>query len=148
MSDLLPCPFCGGEAKYYSRDNNGGGFGQNPTDHWISCEQCYASMGLFDNRKEAIAAWNRRAPAWQPIATAPKDGRSVLLWGKVTWYDESEFDTADCKAVVGYYTDQEWRSETENPYSDIIWPEAWQPMPQPPAPASDESKPSDMRGKG
>ena len=53
--ELLPCPFCGGEAL-------------GPTDTWphtITCEQCGASVKSYgydkDGMKEAVKKWNRRA---------------------------------------------------------------------------------------
>lgn len=62
-TELLPCPFCGGEARVID---------DAPShDHspWfgIGCASpyCIAFTGygvkLFDTKAEAIAAWNRRA---------------------------------------------------------------------------------------
>jgi len=51
MSELLPCPFCGGEPSLTS-----GG----PGNHYIRCMVCNAATD--DTWKaEAIASWNRRA---------------------------------------------------------------------------------------
>lgn len=55
MTELKPCPFCGGAAIQV-----GGGM--------VECSQCYANGGTFvhvlgehnDPDKEAIEAWNRR----------------------------------------------------------------------------------------
>lgn len=55
MTDLLPCPFCGGEAK--------------PYDYWekwiIECEDCekygHGAYVVARTEAEAIAAWNNRA---------------------------------------------------------------------------------------
>ena len=59
MSDeLKPCPFCGGEAHI-------DGTSWRPTDGaevaWVTCKRCDA-YGPTLPLKEAIAAWNRRAP--------------------------------------------------------------------------------------
>ena len=57
MSDettLLPCPFCGGEAKESSPESNG-------TKFWrITCQHCYARIG-GTHRGMNQAAWNTRA---------------------------------------------------------------------------------------
>lgn len=59
MSDLKPCPCCGGEAKAECYVLEGA----------VRCQRCGLSMarehGRFDDLgyPEAIAAWNRRAPA-------------------------------------------------------------------------------------
>ena len=50
MSDLLPCPFCGGEAKWVS-----GG----PGSAYVSCMSCPAETGDGSIPRIA-AAWNRR----------------------------------------------------------------------------------------
>lgn len=50
---LLPCPFCGGEAEFYSY--SAGGYG-------VKCHECRCDV--FDCRyseAEAIEAWNTRA---------------------------------------------------------------------------------------
>lgn len=52
-TELLPCPFCGGEASkrlfYVAR-------------YGVYCDECDARVGgLFNTEAEAIAAWNTRA---------------------------------------------------------------------------------------
>jgi Lar family restriction alleviation protein len=55
--DLLPCPFCGGEAKFYHRPDDSG---WSNTD-WVSCSgDCGASTCMHETKEEAIAAWNTR----------------------------------------------------------------------------------------
>lgn len=49
MSELKPCPFCGGKAKLL-------GF----TRFWVQCEPCGAQTPLYVFEDAAEEAWNRR----------------------------------------------------------------------------------------
>jgi Lar family restriction alleviation protein len=48
---LLPCPFCGGEAKLC----------ECLGEHWVACISCQASYPMSSNKDIAIAQWNTRA---------------------------------------------------------------------------------------
>ena len=54
MTELLPCPFCGGEAYIYA---------PGPIEHHVACKNpsCYAETHGWSTEAEAIAAWNTRA---------------------------------------------------------------------------------------
>lgn len=81
---LLPCPFCGGEAKRIDIEEEGENFGGS----CISCKRCLASSNLEFGRKENfVSNWNRRASGWQPIESAPKDGPVLLYFGNRIWRD-------------------------------------------------------------
>lgn len=59
MDSLLPCPFCGGEAKAYVRD-------YGDTHYWrVSClsDRCGVNpvTNVYHTEAGAIAAWNTRA---------------------------------------------------------------------------------------
>jgi len=56
MSELKPCPFCGGEAETLTAESMNGGylFG-------IMCNDCRSRGDVYDNEAEAISAWNSRA---------------------------------------------------------------------------------------
>lgn len=69
MNDLLPCPFCGGEAKRgYNGPTkeqlaNGLSWGQDFDDggSFIECTKCHASTALhFDRCENLVSDWNRR----------------------------------------------------------------------------------------
>ena len=65
---LLPCPFCGGEAVYTSRNGSPGAWEMDEM-HWVYCssQDCLADFGMCETAEEAIAGWNRR-PASQSQA--------------------------------------------------------------------------------
>ena len=57
MTDLKPCPFCGGEADILEHQFEG----FSPT-YGVTCLDCNCeTYQFFDTEDEAIAAWNRRA---------------------------------------------------------------------------------------
>lgn len=73
---------------------------------------------------------------WQPIETAPKDGRDILAWCSgyhvATWFDCWRYDSRHPEAehdggwvIGGGY---------------VIKPTAWQPLPAPPASERDLTK--------
>ena len=53
MSELKPCPFCGGEASIYE---------EIPGGYIVQCHDCCGQIGIM-TREHAIAAWNARAGA-------------------------------------------------------------------------------------
>ena len=69
MTELLPCPFCGGEAS--KRLFYGARYG-------VYCDECDACVGgLFNTEAEAISAWNARATlGGVECENANKDGYS------------------------------------------------------------------------
>jgi Lar family restriction alleviation protein len=82
---LLPCPFCGGEAKITARDVEPQGdpwYGKN-IQTFVICTNCGACLfddyfhdGFTDERK-AIAAWNRRTGKDINVATNANRIRSM-----------------------------------------------------------------------
>lgn len=51
MSDLKPCPFCGGEAAFHEHERVG-----------VECIECGAGFAcVYRDRDEAADKWNRRA---------------------------------------------------------------------------------------
>jgi Lar family restriction alleviation protein len=78
---LLPCPFCGGEAKYEAEGE------WQYYDAWsVECRECGASLsGNADMRvsgasakAEAIAAWNTRHTATAEALDAMREAREAL----------------------------------------------------------------------
>lgn len=62
MSDLKPCPFCGGEAILESNKLRYG------TIYSAYCQKCGAETTGFSEH-EAVAAWNRRAQHMPTVDT-------------------------------------------------------------------------------
>jgi Lar family restriction alleviation protein len=109
--DLLPCPFCGGEAATYkeSRDER---FGYRALNR-VSCQSCGAQVHVndpgdvngwaIDNAMpEAIAAWNRRAPP-PAVVDALREALERIA-------------NTDLLEVAGYYTHKWCVPETGNEY--------------------------------
>ena len=49
--DLLPCPFCGGEATLWGTQDT----------EWIACGKCFATTDVFDlGAGKAVESWSRR----------------------------------------------------------------------------------------
>lgn len=59
MTELLPCPFCGGEAKLYSVGTGSPHYGHY---HQVVCQGCLTASGAYwSGEQSAIDAWNTRA---------------------------------------------------------------------------------------
>ena len=52
--DLLPCPFCGGEAALYADDGLG-------CPYWCECTACETRGQYFNRPDTAADRWNHRA---------------------------------------------------------------------------------------
>lgn len=93
MTELLPCPFCGGEAEILTAESMRGGylFG-------IMCNDCCSRGDVYDTEAEAIAAWNTRAERTCKVAASysPSDMNEQAEWyfafscGCELYWDESE----------------------------------------------------------
>lgn len=87
MSDLLPCPFCGGEARVWQDPSHSKAF-------FIGCDDgetdCFGATQWAKTEPEAIAAWNHREiPAAQP---SPDVAALVALMPEVI----ASLDTTNC----------------------------------------------------
>lgn len=92
MSDLKPCPFCGGEAELTCFE---------APEFWVWCPNCKASTDAHTCKGGAIEAWNTRAERTCKVAacydTADVDSRgSNAEWyfaftcGDELYWDEPE----------------------------------------------------------
>lgn len=91
MTELKPCPFCGGEAEIIEAD-----YGMYKTGYAVYCRKCCLKLGVtgrlgetyewspvFDTEAEAIAAWSTRAERTckcvAEYAKSPIDGKTIVL---------------------------------------------------------------------
>ena len=58
LSDLLCCPFCGGEGRYFCWDKSPK-IGEE--GYSINCEDCEVESPIYPTMDEAKQWWNRRA---------------------------------------------------------------------------------------
>lgn len=132
MSELKPCPFCGGEGDVEQVKSL-----INTASYQAACsnEDCCAYQFLMHNyptKRQAIKAWNTRADDWRPIETAPKDGRALLAWNgnplnyvwMVCWAEEGGWFIPSCgrdgQTHGGYFSSPQFS------------PTHWKPLPEPP----------------
>jgi Lar family restriction alleviation protein len=61
MSELKPCPFCGGE-NIVMRDVCGlfGKSAHTRTYRYMQCRDCMSQTGFHGTKPKTIEAWNRR----------------------------------------------------------------------------------------
>jgi Lar family restriction alleviation protein len=94
MDKLLPCPFCGGEAKLVQRKFKYGFYPSGGT-YYVHCKSCLITTQPRRKSEDVIAVWNRRVDARQlalktricpmcedcpdgcPVET-PKDSRNIV----------------------------------------------------------------------
>lgn len=74
MSELLPCPFCGGEAEPFNPFDNADGT-------WcVLCSECASATGFEQTEAEAIAAWNTRVDYHGYEQAAIEAWESIKAW--------------------------------------------------------------------
>lgn len=85
MSDLLPCPFCGGvkhqvntKAKGYFVKRAAMRAGKDSSNYLARCTKCGAKGPLAHSELDAIAAWNHRAPQTPALASGESKPNDLL----------------------------------------------------------------------
>lgn len=71
MTDLKPCPFCGGVNLTEGYDDG---------IAWISCVCGAAGPNVHKRQDDDAPTWNTRAGGWQAIETAPKNWYVLVAW--------------------------------------------------------------------
>ena len=95
MSELKPCPFCGGEASV-NDDPTGNGGKPHMSGNvglgrlWsVECDECGADAGFWQDRNVAIAAWNSRAA--KPCYAADANYERCKYGVNRGWCDDAPF---------------------------------------------------------
>lgn len=99
MNDLLPCPFCGGDAEIVHIED-----GENAGGRCVCCTRCMASGNVDFGRKENfVANWNRRA---LPAASQPEVEPVAWLVHKAGrgWYRPDAQGYTNNPAEAGRYS--------------------------------------------
>jgi Lar family restriction alleviation protein len=129
--NLLPCPFCG------SADTDNVLYCADDEYHraYVTCSNCFAEGPVVSDQEiwsaaaieQAAAAWNQRN-TWQPIETAPRDGRDFIAYNEFT----GPYITA-AKAMLPdddiRYPMYCWRGVKGSWFPE---PTHWYPLPSPP----------------
>lgn len=107
-TELMPCPFCGGNARKVK--HSAGSPGTTGYDRWhgVACAGCNACVGARDRRfrtsADAIAAWNTRTPppTQAQAGAVPLTDEQIesLLW-KYGYDPDDEHMAAMLKEVHG-----------------------------------------------
>lgn len=78
MTELKPCPFCGGKPYWNVLQK-----GVLSNSGRYECGCCGASrLEVFYSKSDAADDWNTRPSPWLTIEQAPRDGTEIILWGK------------------------------------------------------------------
>lgn len=64
MTDLKPCPFCGGEAELFQHYP----YMRRRVVSSVCCKSCRANSGTWGRKDKAIETWNTRKPMEEMVA--------------------------------------------------------------------------------
>lgn len=79
-TELLPCPFCGGEAEIHPSNDWDAKFTGSTYFAW--CDKCETRGDYYNTEADAIAAWNTRAPVeYEGWFYLPKPKRGFVQYG-------------------------------------------------------------------
>ena len=101
------------------------------------------ARAVLDEAAKPAPGGPKTREGWQPIETAPKDGRDFLVWNrenrvrKARWYERSSSDLG-----ISLY-----EGDGVNSFKGGIQPTHWMPLPAPPEPIVPEV-PARVDGEG
>lgn len=121
--ELKACPFCGADGEWLAIEHLEGTI-RHPA-YCVRCDRCGASSRYTD--LDCREVWNERAPQWQPIESAPKDGAAVLATSAHMTGPNGE---PVAWAAVFDHERERWVATWDGePLNDATH---WQPLPAPP----------------
>lgn len=152
---LLPCPFCGGEAKMCGREFTefyDGEWSEKPKkEFWVlafhaitcvmgsACSLAYGSVGgaAYVSEEAAANAWNTRASSWIPCSERmPEESGEYLCYSQDGDVFDAYFDSCvDDEFPIGEWQQpfdpvtMGWMGDRWIPYDFVTH---WQPLPEPP----------------
>lgn len=101
MTELKPCPFCGGEAEKLTSTDGFTSIG------CLSCNPIFGVMIQRSSEAEAIAAWNTRADYHGYEQAAIEAWESIKAW------NTRHEDTCRMEPLNAFYTDLNGLNQTE-----------------------------------
>ena len=96
MTELEPCPYCGGEAKYHDSSC------VEEICEYVSCLKCNAQSPLMYRKGEAVEWWNRRPSPWH--TGKPSENGWYLLECEIGNSENTYFTTDHWDDSAGYWT--------------------------------------------
>ena len=76
MTELKPCPFCGGKADWFVLEKM-----NNEKLYYVECSYCFARTGYYFTEYEPIKEWNKRTPDWISVnKRLPEESGDYLVF--------------------------------------------------------------------
>lgn len=121
MTDLLPCPFCGGTAERIEIEEPGDNFGGT----CIGCQRCGACGPVhFDRKENLVSSWNDRPPLPSRAArdVLAERARQIEEEGWTPEHDDQRDKGEMARAAACYaLLSSGWRREAVLE----VWPHQW-----------------------
>ena len=126
MTELKPCPFCGGEVEIDMLDSE-----QNRNVkiyNAVHCTECHQWFFKGLSREKTIAAWNRRPNQWIPVSERlPDDAYGCLLI-----VEEDDYNGTTHEVLLPYFAGYDGEQWNDGDGQRIPFEVThWMPLPQP-----------------